>query len=109
GSRIVTWWDGQTNITTSNTISRTIVVTNPLPDNTWPNSFSVLGLVDSNNCAGSLPTNTTVTVYPRPKATVGSSGPTNFCSMGTATIQASLQGIGPWTVVWSITNHGSVT
>src|SRR5437899_12171169 len=64
-------------------------------------TYSVTALVDA-NCtanAGDRTGNAVLTINPRPKSLV--SGSTTICNGVTTTIQASLNGIGPWTVTWS--------
>jgi hypothetical protein len=43
----------------------------------------------------------TLTINPRPTATVAPNGPTTICNGQATTVQATLTGIGPWTVTWS--------
>src|ERR1041385_7423676 len=43
----------------------------------------------------------TLTINPRPTATVAPNGPTTLCNGQDTTVQATLTGIGPWAVTWS--------
>jgi uncharacterized repeat protein (TIGR01451 family) len=58
-----------------------------------------LTVTDANGCVSNNAPTVTVTVNPKPTATV--SGTTAICPGGSALISAALTGAGPWTVVWS--------
>src|SRR5207244_8191951 len=74
------------------------------PHNNLPNNYvyTIAALTDT-NCtanAGDRTGNAILTINPRPKSLV--SGSTTICNGVTPTIQASLNGIGPWTVPRSV-------
>ena len=115
----VMWSDGAVSNYTASPASRylsALEVTNVFPSTQTTNTFVITNLTDSyctaqtNNLFSPsfnpLASNTvSVTVYPRPTATV--SGTANNCNGQSATIQAALTGTGPnWTVTWSETWQG---
>src|SRR5204862_2279616 len=63
----------------------------------------------TNSCDTVFSTVATLTVSPKPTATV--SGSTTICAGNNASIQAALTGTAPWTVIWSdgVTNNNLFT
>jgi hypothetical protein len=110
GPWTVTWNDGTVQVVSGSGIStRTVFPTNTFPNTAVANVYYVTNLTSADTCFGNLPgdiigTNT-ITINPRPTATLT---PVNItdCDSGNAyTLTNTLTGIGPWTVTW---NDGTV-
>ena len=101
----VTWSDGlvEANVTTNNYTRNVHPTTTPLV--TYVTNYSIIALSDANckavSASNDLTGVVTLTVTPRPTATITSFTSTDFCSGTNSTIQAPLTGTAPWTVTWS--------
>jgi hypothetical protein len=111
GPWTVRWSDGVvqvTNVAVGNPVTlvrqlSSLEVTNLLPNLPTTHFFSVTSVSNATGCVANQPgdiqgTNS-VTVNPRPTATLADN--LTICNGQTATIHALLTGLGPWTVRWS--------
>jgi hypothetical protein len=99
----VEWSDGfMQQVTNGRVAVRTVTPTNSLPNSPITTNYSVATVSDSNGCvnlSGDVQTLASVTVNPRPTASV--SGASTACSGETNTIRVDLTGVPPWVIIWS--------
>jgi len=109
GPWVVQWNDGEWQATNSQTgagpvfLTRMVVPTNTEPNMPSNNVYYITSVTDTNCMATTtdISGRVEVTVNPRPTATLLSFDETN-CNVGTPyTLTNVLNGLGPWTVVWS--------
>jgi hypothetical protein len=111
GPWTVTWWDGVQTRTNGPAGSSVIATRTAHPVAFVANSnapsfyqYWVAAVATDNGCGstvlGDLRGTNTVTIYPRPTATLVSAD-TTFCDTNPVyTVAARLTGLGPWTVTW---------
>jgi hypothetical protein len=110
GPWTVTWNDGTVQVVSGSGIStRTVFPTNTFPNTAVANAYYITNLTSADTCFGNLPgdilgTNT-ITINPRPTATLTPMNITDCDSGNAYTLTNTLTGIGPWTVTW---NDGTV-
>lgn len=92
---------GPWNVTWSDGVVQSNVASSPATRNVSPSATTVYSVtnVSDQNCSNTGTGTATVTVNPLPTATV--SGDATICDGDTTQIQATLTGVGPWSVTWS--------